>query len=219
MPSHPVGAAVVPQTYQPPLPENSLPNIEPWNWMERSHPSRCILFNNRPPDPTCVRGSSCKLAHVYYPDSVPTDTVPHPEALGRAYVVNFNLPLESLSMSPFHTQGTADLRTGRIWYGAAFRCPTEGTIYYAAGGPAGRVNGQNMFLYPTLADGVLAASGVVLNAFASRGMHGSWDTPPPPPVNALGVGGGNAPCAPVGGNVGMLGGERGHMGGGPHRYY
>merc|ERR1740139_108395 len=95
-------------------------------------------------------------------------------------------------VSCFKTKSSVDARS-QIWYTAAWKCPREGTIYYAAGGVSGRVNSQNMFLYPNVEHAKLAACGVVLDGFLGRGMAGNWNTPDqhsPKPTGRGGVGGG-----------------------------
>lgn len=64
---------------------------------------------------------------------------------------------------------------GRMWFTAAFRCPVEGTIYYAAGGLNSNVNGQNICLYPTRNDAEAASAGVVLTSFMNRGLRVQWN--------------------------------------------
>jgi len=88
--------------------------------------------------------------------------------------------LRGRSTSFFRTKSAVDARS-QIWYTAAWKCPREGIIYYAAGGRSGKVNNQNMFLYPSVEHAKLAVCGVVLNGFASRGMMGDWDVPELPP--------------------------------------
>jgi hypothetical protein len=160
-----------------------LPQMHPWNWMELDFESRCNQFN----DPQgCRYGRSCRLAHVHYPQILTSERFPDRGALPQAYLHNFNHILadsffqrnqkknQFVNEDIFRVKNAIDNR-GEIWFTASWRCPLEGTIFYAAGGPSGKVNEQNMFLYPSMDDAKLAVSGVVLNSFLSRGMKGSWD--------------------------------------------
>jgi hypothetical protein len=78
---------------------------------------------------------------------------------------------DNSNLSPFRIASTID-NNNNSWYTAAFQCPKEKTIYYACGGPSGHLNAQNIFLYPSVDDAKLAVAGVVLDAFAVRGLHG-----------------------------------------------
>ena len=160
-----------------------LPQIHPWNWMEIDFESRCDQFH----DPQgCRYGRSCQLAHVHYPQMLTNERFPDRGALPQAYLQNFN----HILVDSFFQRNKKDKQFvkgdiicvnnaidnhGEMWFTASWRCPLEGTIFYAAGGPSGKVNEQNMFLYPSIDDAKLAVSGVVLNSFLSRGMKGSWD--------------------------------------------
>lgn len=167
----------------------SLPLIHPWNWMEINHEDRCTRFYS---SQGCSDGKRCRFAHVHFPQSVTQDRAPSHKALPYAYLYNFGLTLTDTLwndgsthwMAPKDTRPTNFFRIRyasddhkRTWYTAAWKCPREGIIYYAAGAKNGLVNNQNMFLYPTLEDAKLAVCGVILNAFANRGLWGNWDEP------------------------------------------
>jgi len=101
-----------------------------------------------------------------------------------------HLIVQGRGISSFRTKSAVDARS-QIWYTAAWKCPREGTIYYAAGGISGRVNSQNMFLYPSVEQAKLAACGVVLDGFLDRGMAGNWNIPQqlsPKPIGRAGLG-------------------------------
>jgi len=118
-----------------------------------------------------------------------------------------HLIVQGRGISSFRTKSAVDARS-QIWYTAAWKCPREGTIYYAAGGNSGRVNSQNMFLYPSVEQAKLAACGVVLDGFLDRGMAGNWNIPEQfPPGGRLSLspnnGGGRVPLS----NPGWLNGK------------
>ena len=170
-----------------------LPLIHPWNWMEINFEDRCSRFASFQ---GCPDGKRCRFAHVHFPQAVKQDLAPSRKALPYAYLQNFGLPLadplwndggasvwvapkEARTISHFRIRYASDNQK-RTWYTAAWKCPHEGTIYYAAGAKNGLVNGQNMFLYSSLEDAKLAVCGVILNSFSDRGLWGSWDEPPSP---------------------------------------
>jgi hypothetical protein len=171
-------------------PTLSLPTIHPWNWMELNHDDRCPRFSSFQ---SCPEGKKCRFAHVHYPQMVRQDRAPSRKALAYAYLHNFGITLsdplwnedaflrvaskDSRLISFFRVRYQNDNHK-RTWYTAAWKCPREGIIYYAAGARNGLVNSQNMFLYPSVEDAKLAVCGVVLNSFESRGLWGSWDEPP-----------------------------------------
>ena len=156
-----------------------LPNINPWNWAELDYQSRCVLFNT---PQSCSLGCHCKFAHVHYPQNVITDRFPPKQALPLAYNQHFNLFIEDaffqpvhqrLASSVFHVKTIVDSHN-QIWYTAAWICPHEKTIYYAAGGTTGRSNPQGFVVYPSVEEAKFAVCGIVLNAFFSRGLRGAW---------------------------------------------
>jgi len=192
-----------------------LPQIHPWNWMEVHYEARCTAFHT---PRGCWKGPRCRNAHVHYPSPKMAGDKSHANggrfpdlgAMPRAYYQNFGVVLEdpffqgegsadmvgssnlavrgrSGGRSSFKTKSAVDARN-QIWYTASWKCPREGIIYYAAGGTSGRVNTQNMFLYPSVGQAKLAACGVVLNGFLDRGLKGDWEVLELPP-KAVGRGG------------------------------
>eukprot|EP00551_Chaetoceros_affinis_P013443 CAMPEP_0203686626 /NCGR_PEP_ID=MMETSP0090-20130426/49159_1 /ASSEMBLY_ACC=CAM_ASM_001088 /TAXON_ID=426623 /ORGANISM="Chaetoceros affinis, Strain CCMP159" /LENGTH=689 /DNA_ID=CAMNT_0050555857 /DNA_START=79 /DNA_END=2148 /DNA_ORIENTATION=+ len=158
-----------------------LPDIKPWNWAELNYEVRCPLFNQ---PQGCPLGNLCKHAHVHYPKNVITERFPPKGALPLAYKQHLMVQIHDpffqtnqrrshVSSSVFHVKTLIDNRN-QIWYTAAWICPHEKTIFYAAGGPTGRSNSQNFVLYPSVEEAKLAVTGVVLNSFYSRGMIGAW---------------------------------------------
>ncbi len=158
-----------------------LPDIKPWNWAELNYEVRCPVFNQ---PQGCPLGNQCKHAHVHFPKNVITDRFPPKGALPLAYQQHLQIKIHDpffqtnqrrshVSSSVFHVKTLIDNRN-QIWYTAAWICPHERTIFYAAGGPSGRSNSQNFVLYPSVEEAKLAVTGVVLNSFYSRGMVGAW---------------------------------------------
>ena len=169
-------------------PEN-LPVINPWNWMELHRGKRCTAFHTVS---GCPYGESCGLSHVHYPKSVTQGQVPARTDLMQAYARNFARAVLDPLWSDDTNTGTfgegvpgraggfgiksAHDLNGRKWFVAAWGCPRDGTVYYAAGGLNGFVGAQNMFLYPTVDDAKLAACGVALDAFRAKGLWVGWDS-------------------------------------------
>jgi hypothetical protein len=158
--------------------EQTLPDIIPLNYMETDCEKRCAHFNT---PQQCAYGSRCRCAHVYYPFEVNNEELPDREALVVAYKENFQIMLQDpfflvgsneFSMSsPFRVMTAVD-SNGGMWYTAAMKCPYEGIIYYAAGGNTGKLNSQNIVLYPSAEDAKLAVAGIVLDSFKNRGLVG-----------------------------------------------
>ncbi len=153
-----------------------LPDITPVNWMESSYEKRCSEFNA---PQGCALGSTCQYAHVHFPTEL-NNIFPEKTALPQAYQQIFQVELEDPFFqgtmkrsynSPFRVMTAVD-NQGGLWYTAALKCPGEGTVYYAAGGLTGKLNKQNMVLYPSVEDAKLAVAGVVLESFKKRRL---WD--------------------------------------------
>ena len=152
----------------------SLPLIKVPNFAETDFEFRCSSFNSFS---GCPNGILCPYAHIYFPKSVNKLSVPDKRSLSIAYKINFQISIDDSiwdtnyhNATPFRIASTVDDHNNS-WYTAAFHCPKEKTIYYACGGPSGHLNAQNIFLYPSVEDAKLAVVGVVLDAFAARGLH------------------------------------------------
>ena len=156
-----------------------LPDIKPLYFMESNYGKRCTQFYSQE---GCPFGSKCAYAHVHFPKSINNLSFPSKLALLAAYKKNFQVELMDRmfghnvhqSESPFYVISAFD-NLGAQWFTSAFQCPVEKTIFYAAGGHSGRLNNQNMFLYPTVEEAKLAVSGVVLNSFQERQLSGDWN--------------------------------------------
>ncbi len=160
---------------QTPLPKqtilpSTLPNIFPWNWAEYKYVKRCERFNL---PQGCALGRKCPDAHVHIPKAVTTDSFPSKTALQSAYLQHYNVHIQDPFFQSkeknhngnlFYVKTVIDSRN-EIWYTAAFTCPIQNTIFYAAGGTSGRNNSQGFVLYPSIEEAKLAVSGVVLNSF------------------------------------------------------
>jgi hypothetical protein len=154
----------------------SLPLITVPNFAETDFEFRCSSFNSFS---GCPNGILCPYAHIYFPKTVNKLSVPDKRSLSIAYKMNFQISIDDTiwdtnyhNATPFRIASTVDDHNNS-WYTAAFHCPKEKIIYYACGGPSGHLNSQNIFLYPSVEDAKLAVVGVVLDAFAARGLHGS----------------------------------------------
>ncbi|GFH50955.1 predicted protein [Chaetoceros tenuissimus] len=156
-----------------------LPDIKPLYFMESNYGKRCTQFYSQE---GCPFGPNCAYAHVHFPKSINNLSFPSKLALLAAYKKNFQVELMDRmfghnvhqSESPFYVISAFD-NLGAQWFTSAFQCPVEKTIFYAAGGQSGRLNNQNMFLYPTVEEAKLAVSGVVLNSFQERHLSGDWN--------------------------------------------
>ena len=160
-----------------------LPELKPWNWAEISYERRCEHFNQ---PQGCSSGILCHHAHVHFPTTVTTDRYPPKGALPLAYLQHFQIEIKDpffqtakqqkkydRKLNLFHVKTLIDNRN-QIWYTAAFTCPCEKTIFYAAGGTGGRQNPQGFVLYPSVEEAKLAVAGIVLNSFLARGFDGEW---------------------------------------------
>lgn len=154
------------------LTPTSLPLFQNPNFAEIDFKFRCSAFNTVS---GCPNGPVCTFTHVYFPKTVNKSSFPDKQSLSIAYEKNFQMKMDDSiwdhqNESPFRIASTVgnDMNS---WYTCAFHCPKEKTIYYACGGPSGHLNAQNMFLYPSAEDAKLAVAGVVLDAFASRGLY------------------------------------------------
>lgn len=149
-----------------------LPDIKPWNWAEYNYTMRCANFNQ---PHGCKLGRHCALAHVHIPKVITTDRLPSKGDLPDAYKKRYNVYIQDPFFQPgaqrdqnvnlFHVKTVIDSRN-QIWYTAAFTCPIEKILFYAAGGTSGRQNPQGFILYPSVEEAKLAVCGVVLNSFA-----------------------------------------------------
>ena len=156
-----------------------LPDIKPLYFMESNYGNRCTQFYSQE---GCPFGSKCAYAHVHFPKSINNLSFPSKLALLAAYKTNFQVELMDKMFghnvhqreSPFYVISAFD-NLGAQWFTSAFQCPVEKTIFYAAGGHSGRLNNQNMFLYPSVEEAKLAVSGVVLNSFQERQLYADWN--------------------------------------------
>ena len=163
---------------------STLPDINPWNWAELDYEIRCVQFSQ---PQGCPFGPQCPHAHVHFPKSVVTDRYPTKGCLPLAYLEHFQFKIQDpffqtkaeqrqkrhVSSHLFHVKTLIDNRN-QIWYTAAWICPRDKTIYYAAGGSTGRANPQGFVLYPSVEEAKLAVSGVVLTSFLAKGLSGTW---------------------------------------------
>ena len=178
------------QINKAPLP-STLPLINPWNWMELQFKhGRCPHFNT--PN-GCQNGPSCPFAHVYYPNFIPPTescTSSLSTSVLKLYRCHFQYDLTSLEK--FSSNNLPSLRTRsalddkkQVWYTAAWQCPIQKTIYYAAGGDGRIQQIQNMYLYPTQNKAKLALWCIILQAWEQQGIKTTPDVLPSTPPNRL----------------------------------
>ena len=178
------------QINKAPLP-STLPLINPWNWMEIQYKhGRCPHFNT--PN-GCQNGSACPFAHVYYPKFIPsTESCTSSLSASVLKLYRYHFQYNSTALENFSSNNLPSLRTrsalddkNQSWYTAAWQCPIQNTIYYAAGGDGRIQQIQNMYLYPTQNKAQVALWSIILQAWEQQGIKIDIYTLPQTPTTML----------------------------------